>query len=58
MQYSSRSDIIGFVEKKVLENICMISYDNKNLFNDIENKIIQKIIKNLIELQKSLSEKK
>jgi hypothetical protein len=57
MKYASRLDIVFGLEKKVLESICVISYDNKKLFTDSENDTIQTIIKSVIELQKSLSEK-
>ena len=57
MKYASRLDIVFGLEKKVLESICVISYDNKKLFTDSENDTIQNIIKSVIELQKSLSEK-
>jgi hypothetical protein len=55
---NTRKDLILILEKKVLESICVISYDNKKLFTDSENDTIQNIIKSVIELQKSLSEKK
>ena len=55
---NTRKDLILILEKKVLESICVISYDNKKLFTDSEKEKIQNIIKNVIELQKSLSEKK
>ena len=54
MKYSRRLNIVFGLEIKVLENICVISYDNKELFTDSENDIIQTIIKNVIELQRSL----
>ena len=54
MKYSNRLDIVFGLEKKVLENICVISYDNKELFTDKENEIIQNIIANVIQLQRSL----
>ena len=55
MKYASRLDIVFGLEKKVLESICVISYDNKKLFTDSENDTIQTIIKSVIELQRSLS---
>ena len=54
MKYSSRLDIVFGLEKKVLENICVISYDNKKLFTDSENELIQNIISNIVQLQRSL----